>query len=115
MDPCSGEMMCPPPSIGWSALLLWTITVYGVLTILSLFVTAVHWREPTATGSRILRVLSIFDLAAAGVAPLLILIALDAPRGAAVAVVGLLGLAGLCRVAARRRTAPTLPAARALR
>jgi hypothetical protein len=115
MDPCHGEMVCPPPNIGWSALLLWTITVYGVLTILSLFVTAVHWREPTATGSRILRLLSIFDLAAAGIAPLLILVALGAPRAAAVAVAGQLGLVALCRGAARRRSRSTLPQARALR
>ena len=114
MEPCPGEMVCPPPSIGWSALLLWTITIYGVLTILSLFTAIVHWREPTPTSARILRVLSIFDLGAAAAAPLLILLALDAPRAATVAVCVHLGLAALCRAAARR-TAEVLPTARALR
>jgi hypothetical protein len=115
MDPCGGEMVCPAPNIGWSALLLWTITVYGVLAILSLFVSAVHVREPSPTGARILRLLSVFDLAAAGIAPLVILFGLGAPRAAAVAVVGQLGLAALCRAAARRTTAARLPRARLVR
>ena len=108
-------MVCPPPNIGWSALLLWTITVYGVLTILSVFVSVVHWREPSPTGSRILRLLSVFDLAAAGIAPLVILFALGAPRATTVAVVAQLGLAALCRTAARRTSAATLPPARVVR
>jgi hypothetical protein len=114
MDPCPGEMVCPPPTIGWSALLLWTITIYGVLSFLSLFTVIVHWREPTATGARILRLLSMFDLGAAAAAPLIILLALDAPRAATVAVCVHLALAALCRAAARR-TVDQLPTARALR
>lgn len=115
MDQCRGEMVCPPPTIGFSALLLWTITVYGVLTILSLFVTAVHWRDPSATGSRILRLLSVFDLTAAAGAPLLILWGIGAPRAAIVAVIGQLILAGVCRAASRRSSPSELPSARALR
>lgn len=114
MDPCSGEMVCPPPSIGFSALLLWTITFYGVLGILSVFTAVVHLREPSATGSRILRVLSLLDVGAAALAPLVVLWAIGAPRAAAVAVVGTLGLAALCRAVARR-TSIQLPSARALR
>jgi hypothetical protein len=115
VDTCAGEMVCPPPNIGWSAVLLWTITVYGVLGIVSLFAAAVHWREPTATGTRLLRVLSLLDLGAAAAAPLLILLALDAPRAATAVAIIALALAALCRTAARR-TAPTdLPPARALR
>ena len=115
MDPCGGEMVCPPPDIGWSALLLWTITVYGVLTIVSLFVASVHWREPTATGARILRRLSVLDLGVAGAAPLVIGLALGAPRAASVAVFAELALAALCRAASRRALASDLPRARVLR
>ena len=114
MDPCSGEMVCPPTSIGFSALLLWTITFYGVLGILSVFATVAHLREPTATGSRILRILSLLDLGAAALAPLLVLWAMGAPRAAVVAAAGTLGLAALCRAVARR-TPIQLPSARALR
>jgi hypothetical protein len=108
-------MVCPPPNIGWSALLLWTITVYGVLGILSLFVTTVQWREPSATGSRILRLLSLLDLGAAAMAPLVILLALEAPRAASAAVLVLLGLAAMCRGASRWTARGELPRARALR
>lgn len=108
-------MVCPPPNIGWSALLLWTITVYGVLAILSVFVTTVQWREPSATGSRILRLLSLMDLGAAAVAPLVILFVLGAPRATTAAVVMLLTLAALCRGASRWTARAELPRARALR
>lgn len=114
MDPCSGEMVCPPPSIGFSALLLWTITFYGVLGILSVFASVAHLREPTATGSRILRLLALLDVGAAALAPLVVLWAIGAPRAAAVAVIGTLCLAALCRVVSRRSPVQ-LPTARALR
>ncbi len=115
MEPCSGEMVCPPPTIGWSALLLWTITVYGVLGIVSIFTVAVHWREPTTTGGRILRLLSLLDLGSAALALLVIMLVMDAPR-AATAVIGVqMFLAALCRTAARRSSPTDLPSARALR
>ena len=108
-------MVCPPPDIGWSAMLLWTITVYGVLGILSLFTVAVHWREPTATGARILRLLSAFDLGSAAIAPLVILLLLDAPRAATAVVLFQLFLAALCRAASRRSSGTELPPARVVR
>lgn len=110
-------MVCPPPpSIAWSALILWTITIYGVLGILSLFAAAVHWREPTATGARILRILATLDLVAAAVSPALILVALDAPRMAAVAFPAALALSVLCRAAAGRpHPSSGLPRARLVR
>jgi hypothetical protein len=115
MEPCGGEMVCPPPNIGWSALLLWTITVYGVLGIVSTFTVAVHWREPTATGGRILRRLSLLDLGSAVIAPFVILFLLDAPRAAIAVVIVQLFFAGLCRGAARRPLPTDLPPARVLR
>ena len=107
-------MACAAPSVGFSTLILWTITIYGVLGILSVFATVVHLREPSATGSRVLRVLSFIDVGAAALAPLLVLWAIGAPRAAVVAVVGTLGLAALCRTVSRR-TPVQLPGARALR
>lgn len=115
MEPCVGEMVCPPPTIGWSALLLWTITVYGVLGIVSIFTVSVHWREPTATGARILRLLSLLDLGAAALALLVIMLVMDAPRAATAVVAVQMFLAALCRTAARRRSPTDLPPARALR
>ncbi len=115
MEPCGGEMVCPPPTIGWSALLLWTITVYGVLGIVSIFTVAVHWREPTATGARILRILSLLDLASVALALLVILLVIDAPRAATAVIAVQLFLAALCRAAARRQSPTDLPRARVLR
>lgn len=115
MDTCGTEMVCPPPTIGWSALILWTITVYGVLGILSVFTVCVHWREPTRTGARILRILFAGDLAAAAAAPLLVYLVLGAPRAAVLLMATQLILAALCRAAARRDIPTELPSARALR
>jgi hypothetical protein len=115
MEPCAGEMVCPPPTIGWSALLLWTITVYGVLGIVSLFTVAVHWREPTAAGARILRVLSWLDLGSTALALLVVMLVLDAPQAATALIAVQLFLTALCRTAARRRSPTDLPPARALR
>lgn len=115
MEPCVGEMVCPPPTIGWSALLLWTITVYGVLGILSIFTVAVHWREPTGTGARILRILSWLDIGSAALALLVIMLVIDAPQAATAVIAVQLFLAALCRTAARRRSPADLPRARALR
>ena len=114
MDPCGTEMVCPPPDIGWSALILWTITVYGVLGILSVFASCVHWREPTRTGARILGVLTLLDLATAAAAPLLLYLVMGAPRAAALVTATWLGFAALCRAAARRPIAG-LPMARVVR
>ena len=114
MDVCAGEMVCPPPDIGWSALILWTITVYGVLGILSLFATCVHWREPTRTGARILTILTLLDLAVAAAAPLVVYLVMGAPRAAVLVTAVWLGFAGLCRVAARRPITE-LPPARVIR
>jgi hypothetical protein len=115
MEPCIGEMVCQPPDVGFSALLLWTITVYGVLGILSLFTMAVHWREPTATGARILRLLTLLNLGSAALAPLVVFFAIGAPRAATAVVIAQMLLAALCRTAARREVPTDLPAARALR
>jgi len=115
MEACSGEMVCPPPNVGFSALLLWTITVYGVLGILSVFTIAVHWREPTATGAHILRILTLLDLGSAALAPLVVFFAIGAPRAATAVVLAQVILAGLCRAAARRAVPTDLPPARALR
>lgn len=100
---------------GWAAALLVTITVYGVLEILSLFTLAVHWRDPTRTGARILRVLGILDLASAALAPLLIYAVLDAPSAAAAVVILHLVLAGSCRTGATRTGTHEPATARALR
>ena len=108
-------MVCPPPTIGWSALLLWSITVYGVLGIVSIFTAAVHWREPTATGARILRALTVLDLASVALALLVILLVMDAPRATTAVIAVQLFLAALCRAAARRPSPTDLPPARALR
>jgi len=108
-------MVCPPPTIGWSALLLWTITVYGVLGIVSIFSVAVHWREPTATGAHILRILTLLDLGSAALAPLVVFLAIGAPRAATAVVLAQVILAALCRAAARLSVPTDLPPARALR
>ena len=107
-------MVCPPPSIGWSALILWTITVYGVLGILSVFATCVHWREPTRTGARVLTILTLLDLATAAAAPLVLYLVMGAPRAAALVTGTWLVLAALCRSAARRPITE-LPPARVVR
>ena len=107
-------MVCPPPTIGWSALILWTITVYGVLGILSVFTACVHWREPSRTGARILSILTALDLATAAVAPLLLYLVMGAPRAAAMVTALWLGFAALCRVASRRPLSG-LPPARVVR
>ncbi len=114
MDPCAGEMVCPPPSIGWSALILWTITVYGVLGILSVFTACVHWREPTRTGARILAILTFLDLAIAAAAPLVVYLVMGAPRAAVLMTAIWLAFAALCRVASRRPVSE-LPPARLVR
>jgi hypothetical protein len=114
MDPCGTEMVCPPPTIGWSALILWTITVYGVLGILSVFTACVHWREPTRTGARILTVLTALDLATAAAGPLVVYLVMGAPRAALLVTVVWLGFAALCRIAARRPISE-LPSARLVR
>ena len=105
-------MVCPPASIGWSALILWTITLYGVLGILSVFTACVQWRDPTGTGARIARLLALLDLAAAAAAPLLVFLVLGAPRLAGGLVLVHLALAATLRAASRRERAPTLPDAR---
>ncbi|HLU64825.1 MAG TPA: hypothetical protein VKZ63_01030 [Kofleriaceae bacterium] len=115
MDPCVGEMMCPPPSIGWSALILWTITLYGVLGILSIFTACVQWRDPSQTGSRIARVLALLDLGGAAAAPILLMVVLGAPRAAIGVIAAQLALAALCHGAARRRAEAELPRARLVR
>jgi len=107
-------MVCPPPNIGWSALILWTITVYGVLGILSVFTACVHWREPTRTGARILSILTVLDLAIAGAAPLVVYLVMDAPRAAVLVTTCWLAFAALCRVASRRPLTE-LPPARVVR
>lgn len=114
MDPCATEMVCPPPTIGWSALILWTITVYGVLGILSLFTSCVHWREPSRTGARILGVLTILDLVTAALAPLVIYVVMGAPRAAAAVTVVWMALAALCEIASQRPMCQ-LPRARLVR
>ncbi len=114
VDQCGTEMVCPPPNIGWSALILWTITVYGVLGILSVFTACVHWREPTRTGARILSILTVLDLAIAGAAPLVVYLVMDAPRAAVLVTTCWLGFAALCRVASRRPLSE-LPPARVVR
>jgi hypothetical protein len=101
--------------MGWSALILWTITVYGVLAILSVFVTVVQRMDPTRTGARIARTLFVADLVSAAVAPVLILGILGAPTLALIATGGQVSLAVLVRHAAQRRPGPGLPRARALR
>jgi hypothetical protein len=115
MDACGTEMVCPPPTIGWSALILWTITVYGVLGILSVFTVCVHWREPTRTGARILRALFLVDLVTAGAAPMIVFLVLGAPRTAALVMATQIALAALCRYASRREMPPDLPTARVVR
>jgi hypothetical protein len=112
MDVYGGEMVCPPPSIGWSALILWAITIYGVLGILSVFAACVQWRDPSRTGARIARLLSLADLASAALAPLVVFAMLGAPRAAASLALVQLALAALCGAAARRGKAPSLPPAR---
>jgi uncharacterized membrane protein HdeD (DUF308 family) len=114
MEQCATEMVCPPPSIGWSALILWTITVYGVLGILSVFTTCVHWREPSRTGARILGVLTLLDLVTAAAAPLVLYLVMGAPRAALLVTAVWLVFAGLCRVASRRPITE-LPPARVVR
>lgn len=107
--------MCAPASIGWSALILWTITVYGVLAILSVFTACVHRSQPTAPGARILRILSLLDLGTAALAPLHIYGILHAPNLAILATVLMLSLAALCRQAARRPIPAEVPRARVVR
>ena len=115
MDQCGTEMVCPPPpNIGLSALILWTITVYGVLGILSVFTSCVHWRDPSRIGARILGILTMLDLATAAAAPLVVYIVMGAPRAAILVTACWLGFAALCRVASRRPVAG-LPAARVVR
>ena len=115
MDPCIPASMCEAPSIGWSALILWTITVYGVLAILSVFVAVVQHVEATGTGARIARVLFFADLATAAAAPLLVFGVMHAPTLAIIATGGQVAMAIVARAAARRRPGPGLPRARALR
>lgn len=106
-------MVCPPPTIGWSALILWTITVYGVLGILSVFTACVHWREPTRTGARILNILTLLDLAAAAV-PVVVYLVAESPPAAPLMSATWLVLAVLCRTASRRPITE-LPPARVVR
>ncbi|HEU5057355.1 MAG TPA: hypothetical protein VFU21_12550 [Kofleriaceae bacterium] len=93
---------------------MWTITIYGVLGILSVFTACVHWREPTRTGARILGVLTLLDLATAAAGPLVVYLVMGAPRAALLVTAGWLGFAALCRVASRRPIAE-LPPARLVR
>lgn len=115
MDPCIPASMCEPPSIGWSALILWTITIYGVLAILSVFVAVVQHVEATGMGARIARILFFADLATAAAAPFLILGVMHAPTLAIIATGGQIATAITARAAARLRPGPGLPRARALR
>ena len=115
MDPCIPASMCEAPSIAWSALILWTITVYGVLAILSVFVAVVQQVEATAAGARIARILLVADLGLAALGPLLVFWVMDAPTLALIATGGMTAMAVLAGAAARRRPGPGLPRARALR
>ena len=105
-------MVCPPPSIAWSALILWTITLYGVLGILSIFAASVHLHSPTGAGRRIVKILSLCDLGAAALAPVVIYWILGAKVTAVVVMIALLILAGYCRLAGRRAPRSHLPDAR---
>jgi hypothetical protein len=115
MDPCIPASMCQPPSIAWSALILWTITLYGVLAILSVFVAVVQHVEATGAGARIARLFFFADLASAAAAPLLIYGVLGAPTLAFIATGVQIAMAIVARAAARRLPGPELPRARALR
>lgn len=115
MNACASAVGCSPVAPAWAALLLLTITVYGVLEILSVFALLVHWRDPTRTGARILRALAVFDLVSAAAAPLLIYMVLDAPGTAAAVVIVHLMLAAMCRATARRTGTTELATARLVR
>lgn len=116
MESCAAAA-CPPITTGWSLLILWTITVYGVVGLASVFVACVHWQSPSAIGTRILRGLGVANAVGVALAPVLIAGVFDAPRLAVCVMAGALALAITCRAVARRLPihATPPPAARVVR
>lgn len=115
MDACVAETVCPPISSGWSALVLWTITAYGVLGILSVFGMAVHWQAPSRFGALWLRRAGVAHAAALALAPLLVVGVFGAPRLAVALMLAELALALSCRAVARRAAPAGAPVARLVR
>lgn len=116
MEPCAAAA-CPPITTGWSLLILWTITAYGVLTLASVFVACIQWQAPSAVGARILRGLGIANAAGLALAPVLVAGVFDAPRLAVCVMAAALALAITCRGLARRlpRQVEPPPVARVVR
>jgi uncharacterized protein (DUF697 family) len=90
-----------PVSFATATLLLWTITLYGVLFIVTVFGAWAHARQRSRFGARALRVLALADAGAAAFAPVVVGVALGAPTAAAAVAGTWLALAILCHIASR--------------
>jgi hypothetical protein len=107
-----------PVSFATATILLWTITLYGVLFIVTVFAAWAHARQRSRFGARALAALALADAAAAAASPLLIGWVLGAPVMAAAVGGGWLALAILCHATSRielREPPDPVPPARLVR
>jgi hypothetical protein len=105
-----------PVSFATATILLWTITFYGVLFIVTVF--APPARQRSHFGARALRALALADAAAAALSPLLVGWLLGAPVMAAAVGGAWLALAILCHATSRielREPRDPVPRARLVR
>lgn len=113
MEPAPSQLTGEHVSFATSTVVLWMITVYGVLLIVSVFAACVHSRQRTPFGARCLRRLALGNAAASVVAPVLCTLLGESNIGVAVGGAWLALAAGCLAVSKLRLSESPEPVPRA--